>query len=802
MQTASKEVGAIGEIYDDKQSTSRKQCSQSISKTGQSRRHLVVEENLESRTAAEESRCPRPSIECSPSNSAQLVADSLTRHREATPAISLTLDNTCLNQKRRIYRESGKYVRFDPKKDQNFSTAYGSWHSRFAAINSSRTHLFGSNGKDSTRHHDTEYKRFVKQHGAEILDMAKNASPSLLRQYWASLPRQHAEQMWMEVMMTTLECYPTRALGVLAATYMKPYPPLYAVKDSLEYIINHFAHHTKLYPQQYHQDLAQNIFYLLLETPGKELRFSQHSLWLLLSHIDQSHLKRLYEIMLQIHHTLHENTLIQFSYRFAKNGQTDVAFEVLQRLSKASFNTPKMLALCTTLLSRTHRDPGAIYSETVIFEFMINCGLTPNTITHNVLMWNSINAGDHKTAWQIHDMMSDAGIEPSSSTYSILLSDAKKRMDVTDIRRVMSIVREKKIVSSRLVTDVLHAIFLLHKQRTDEMSETVRETPLSALRRMLPVYCENFQLGHLAQIIPEVSHIIPDIMNSICIGHSEELESALMVPHDGVLMVMLTAYLSAIQNPESAVQFYHHFRHLVYQGEPAVKSLTATTHVWNLILMTFGKFPTLVPECAHLIGDMVTPEVKQRFDEALLPPSEGHDREAPSKLLNIQLSRPSHGTPQPDLFTWSILLKIFTDHKQASAAEQVLTMMKERGIEPSIITWNTLTNGYVALQDTNMAADTVHRLEEAGLSVNESTLSTLSKLRSNRERFLFHLADKKKKKRVKEALQVHLDEMALLEKDEAAKRAYELNKDDDEWLEQELVEDQVRQEEKNISEIL
>lgn len=695
---------------------------------------------------------------------------------------------------KRGYWGSAKWISQNLTDESGFVILFGSWHKRFADITTGRRPLpsyFRGKRISSTR--IPSNVKGAELMRSEIVDMIENTTPSTFRQRWANLPHHLAGLYWMELMMLTLEHYPTKALGIIASTYQKPYPPAYAVGESLDFLVAHFSLYPKDYPQGFLDDIAENIFYILVKSgsvnraqaPDKKLSLAQHTLWLLMCHFDSLKLKRLYEIMVQIDHPMHENTLIHFSYRFAKDGQTDTAFEILQRLKGCSFNTLKIQSLCTVILCRTWRDPEAIYSETQMFEFMTSCGMSPNTFTYNVLMWNSIDAGDHKTAWQIHDMMEDAAIETDPITYSILLNDAKRRMDAADIGAAMSLIRQKKLVDAFLVTDVLHAIFLLHEQKKYDRHPDPNEVQTTSLQRMLPVYLENFELDHLSRIIPGLKENIMAAVGPARIPQTGELGKSLMVPHDGVLTVMITAYLSAIGNAESALRFYHHFRDLVYKGDPAVETLTSTTHIWDAILMTFGRFPELVNECAHLIGDMASPtEMPLNSMPAPLDGLSSTSNPTTSSL-HTEPSLPSHGTPKPSLYTWSILLKIFMDNKQPLAAEKVLSMMQERDITPSIITWNTLTHGYVNVQDTDMVADAVNRLEEANFQVDESTLNTLNKLHKRR-RFLEVLEEKKKRRLVKG----ELDKM--VEKDTGEVKGMIENVSVDEWLEEEFAEEESR----------
>lgn len=689
--------------------------------------------------------------------------------------------------------------------DTPFGVLHGSWHTRLAAITYDRlppgplpgVQLYSDSANWPSRIYDIGDVRAMRE---EILDMVDNASLSSLEQFWKALPKDRAIRMWMEFMMTMMERSPAKALDFLSITFHQPYPPAYAVGDVLEFIISHYHKHRRAYPASHMDAIEYRVRHMLVHdirrkrfgSPSEPIHLGPHTLWLLMTMFDVKRLEELYVILVRTNHPLRENTLIQFAYRFAKAGKTDTAFEVLQKLNGvASFNSEPMLNLCAVLLYQEYRDPKAYYGETEIFEFMVSSGLNPNVTTYSVLMLNAIRSGDHETAWKLHDIMLETQIMPNAYTYSILLNDAKRRMDAQDIGQVMSHIRSKGIVSEHLVTDVLHTVYLLQQEKAKQASRghinTNKEDPLTAFKSMLPVYCDNFKLDHLARIIPGLAEFASQIVPS---QTSDNVEKVFMVPPGATLVVMITAYLKSIQNAESLMQLYHRLRELIYQGDPAVEMVVATTHLWDMLLITFNRFPELTAECAHFIEDMLNPVVKPVVVAAPeMTTSISSDQESgdnTTESLDVNLVRPSWSTPDPSVYTWSILLKIFMDAKQAVAAEKVLSIMKERGIEPTIVTWGTLTNGYVRMHDADMVADAVDRLEAAGHAVNDHVLNMLRNV-GNRDRFLTKLEEKQRIRKHLAEMKVQADMEAEAEAkaqagDELAPEPF----DEDAWLEEEF----------------
>ena len=91
-----------------------------------------------------------------------------------------------------------------------------------------------------------------------------------------------------------------------------------------------------------------------------------------------------------------------------------------------------------------------------------------------------------------------------------------------------------------------------------------------------------------------------------------------------------------------------------------------------------------------------------------------------------------HRHPKPDIYTWSVLLKVFMNHRQPRAAEKILNMMEARGVMPNQVTWNNLVIGYARMQDLTMTVDTIDRLQRAGFSLDNFTLQGLELIENRR----------------------------------------------------------------------
>ena len=705
-----------------------------------------------------------------------------------------------------------KFVRVMPEgKFGNFR--YSSWWNwRFAMLNARQ---------DEARNGATKPKMAALR-GAGVSEtfvreLIEDKSAAAIRESWMEIPLSQRSRTWPEIMLAILAHYPGQALKFLEATFIAPYPPGYAISDSVDFLICHYDENRDSLGAEFLVALCKAIRSFLEEGPADHVHLSQRTLFRLLHIIclDTRELrwksggvlklqrkgwmtKNIYRSLVAVGHPMHENTLIQYASGLAKQGDVKTASRILQRLRDegSGFNSPKMLSLCSTLLQRAHQKvlsrEGDAPSITAIdiFRFVLEAGAESNVITYNILMKSSLDAGDHETGWKIFDTMTENGLTADAYTYSILLNDAKSRMDAIAIRAVMDHVRQNNIRSDWIVTDVLHAILLLHQQErhSSKADGGQVEQEQSAFDRLLQVYCDHFRIGPLVQLIPNFSGKYP-ILSQLTDGSQSHLHD----PPIPTLVVMITGYLDNTDTYYPAMQLYENFRRLIARNDPVVTPLTKTTHVWNLVLMSIGKYAERLADCSNLVGYMLagsdqssapsqfsmsngytekypTDAINTDADSPLpskaailgahksgkgvqikpQPPLEAEDvvsepcavKDSNPDSVSDLSSEPYAGTaniepiiltpPKPDVHTWSILLKVFMDHRQPRAAEKVLSMMSERRITPSQVTWNSLALGYARLQDTARTVDVLRRLEAAGLAADEFTMSALGLVRNRR----------------------------------------------------------------------
>jgi pentatricopeptide repeat protein len=477
---------------------------------------------------------------------------------------------------------------------------------------------------------------------------------------------------------------------------------------------------------------------------------TQDTIHLLFRRLAPDELKQFYALLIQNRNYLNEGMVVEMVHVFAKRGLLDMAVDALRRLYQAGidFTVPQVERACAALLLRKFRgNSSSTMSDFDLFAIMLNLGLQPNIKFYNILLHNFLQSGDPETAWRIHDMMLDNGIEPSAYTYSHLLNDAKSRMDHSKVKDILNIVESKGIRNPHIITDLLHAISLSPEQNQYEAPNPL--LPGDIFQRMFELYCRYFEIGPLAHLIPNSDRIF-SIPRASC---TEKI-----YPSKPTLVLMITSYVRGLQSDHSLLEWYDSFRALVAKGHPDITPLVSTSHIYDSVIMRLGKSSHRLSQCFTIVSDMAASFEDSRRNEGDADISRQQDvpavnvdistsgmrqvstlrdiiRKAGNKISQgpwektvreVENSEPEPpGHCAPSCWTWSILLKVCMDHSQPLVAEKVLATMRNQGVTPTHVTWGTLITGYSRIQDIAGVIDTIDRYEDDGHIMDEVMINCL-----------------------------------------------------------------------------
>ncbi|TPX13285.1 uncharacterized protein E0L32_006258 [Thyridium curvatum] len=559
---------------------------------------------------------------------------------------------------------------------------------------------------------------------------------------WEKLPSETKVRVWPVVMSSALQTHPDDVCDILEATYDPSVVPFYAVIDTI-----HFLARREQMPlprkvrsvapkQTPPERLCQVLEHVLSRSPKGHLLFRQRTLYLLVHKTDPKQLASLYDALAQYEHPLHTQTRLHFAIRFAKEAALkERATEILALLTQnqqLDINTPHGASLCTAILMMEEKDLDGEHFEATpahLFNQLLELGLNPNLVTYTTIIRNLCMTKEISAAWEVYHVMLDHNIEPDIYIYSTLLNGSKLAQNFSSMRHLVRIAVDKNIREPIFWNDLLHGIFLsaLIETRRKKLKPP-RVVPSFPL--MLQAYARVFKTEPLKPLLlVDIDRFLETNVNQAALADWNfvaqlapvigELpprgDSELQEPTASTLCAMILGYIKGISRPYDIIAFYSHFRQLLQSGDPVAVRLVREqgTFVHDVVIKALCEHQGMLRVALDVVSDML--------------------RDAnPKKHAAGSGSGSGHQHPQPSVHTWSILLNGFMFQRQRQQGERILAMMRQRGVEPNAVTWNTLAAGYSRMQDVGKTVRAMQRLEAAGHEADEFTFRAFSYLQNKR----------------------------------------------------------------------
>jgi len=527
--------------------------------------------------------------------------------------------------------------------------------------------------------------RFLRRSASQHVSMRR------VHPIWVHLPVRHRLVRWQDAMLWCMQNNPKRALGLLLVT-MKGRafrPPRHMVQGCLKFLSRKFLSNIS----EPEPEALKAIWHLTFKFVGgaspEELRsyaVSQEVIHLLLRHCDGTKAILLYQTLASNRADLKPNTLLHFLEKFADMGKLHLSMALLKEITRRCRVTflgePQLQSACVKLLRTRWSTAEPYLIQSQILSQMLELGIRPNTQMYNVILLNMIEGHDFDTAWKTFDIARQSfHFKTDTITYCILAKGAKLSGDFNILELVIRETNENpELQDTRLTSNILNAIGELN--------------PGNEFPTMLDFYKEKFDLRPLQEL-------------RLCrfdVKAPENGNAEGKWPDKYVLGQMILAYNKFHGSPEGLIERYNLYHRFVRHEHPLFAPFAYDDYVANSFLMAFGQNFETLQYCTVVLKNMLTPPWS--------PNSAPH--------------------AAPTVQTWSILLAAYMLHKQKVAAEKVLTMMRERGLQPDVVTWNMLVGGYAAMQDAEGAMGALRRMEEVGFQANSRTLKALGRLYDKR----------------------------------------------------------------------
>lgn len=509
---------------------------------------------------------------------------------------------------------------------------------------------------------------------------------------WMSLPQNLRARLWQDVMLWCLQNSPKRALNLLTANLRghRLRPARNVAEDCLKFLTKHY-----LRDASEREPWAFNALWRLTSVfvqvgMGNEDRTTslpQLIVYYMLKHCDDAASIKLYWMLVLNRAFFHVNSMLHFLKRFVEMGKIRLCMRTLGMVARSGsdMSRDQIQSACVRLLRARWKleDPYPIQAK--ITTQMLEMGISPNTQMFNCILLNTIQSHNFDLALQMFEKAVQAGFATNSITYCILLKGAKLSGNNNFFEFVLEKTSEQPemLQDLRLASDLLHTIGVFSPH--DEFSSKFE------------FYKEHFDLGPLQELGlcgPEIKSPPGKIGN----GHW---------PTKYILGQMIMVYNKTSGSSARLIDRYQRFHKLVQEKHPLCAALARDSYVPDSFIMAMGRKSETLQYCATVVKHMLD-----------TPQSRDHPPYAP-----------------PSVQTWTILASSYFHKRQRRAGEKVITMMKERGLEPDKVTWDTIINGYAHFQDVDAAVDSVKRMEASGYEVDSMTLKKLGRL-WNRNRLL------------------------------------------------------------------
>lgn len=390
---------------------------------------------------------------------------------------------------------------------------------------------------------------------------------------------------------------------------------------------------------------------------------------------------------------IHHYDWLYIAWYFAKNDHCHQALEALLEAHRAGapIEGNSFLSVCATLLRGSMKQPDGLRVCLHIFDNLVGIGVTPNTQLCNILMLNAAEAGDIKTALGVYQSMVDNDVVADKYTNAIMLKCCKLDIDNAELlnQTITRAIEGLNISQNPVIaTEILHCLALHHTRNNKENAWTI----------ICQAFAQIFELSPLERLglpIPQSVKATPRAKEPMIASKFE-------------IGIMLHAYVQLVIDGHGstarAQDMYKLYHALIESRTEPFASTAMSTHCYNAFLIASIQDKRTLINAAQIIKDM-----------------QNLSAESPPKAV------------APDVYSWSIFLHGFTLHGQLKLAEQVLSYMRDKGIEPNAVTLNTLLLGYSTRQDFKGVEHTLRELDAGEQVWDKWTYNGLGRLRNSRK---------------------------------------------------------------------
>jgi pentatricopeptide repeat protein len=471
---------------------------------------------------------------------------------------------------------------------------------------------------------------------------------------WFRIPYSVRRRRWPIIMLYCLTKSAQKTLALLDGLPREPYMLFNMKMDCLLFLKR--AH----WPDTVGDPALQNIFKALLFEERRIERWppsamKQRHLDLFLEEASPEEGRKLLEDIKTAYPKPSDSTMLRFMDFFTKTGDIDNALKCLQSITPATLaaSEVKILARCTNLLKLDTVQKKGSSQNFDILPRMLESGIKPNLIIHNIVIKNAFQAGMSGVGWDLFRFMQEQGLSTDARTYLALLKDSFLHQNTPRLNELFSAIHQRSDLfqNAHIVAYTLNIVRLVSYQN--------KLSPTETFSNMLPMYTRAFNAEPLKRL---------GLMTGI---ETSTANANLPQPDPRTLAFTVWSYILSQREPFVVNTLWQWFQRLVQAGD----LLTVGMSQYDIVYNGFAIF---------------------------------HSRKEPglSRCLAIVQRMLDHGPSKPTPRTWGILLLGFVKHGRFDAAEKVKEMMLARGVEPDEDT-RRLLQGPLSLSDMTRHANEV-----------------------------------------------------------------------------------------------
>ncbi|KAI6907759.1 hypothetical protein KC355_g18686, partial [Hortaea werneckii] len=584
-----------------------------------------------------------------------------------------------------LNRKASPYALQSIRSDLRNSAVYSSvWNTRFQQL----ALPYDKKLRESFQPHALEFDSRLPQWVDELEQERLNGDGKVDMETFARKRGMIGRQAWCDMALWILAHQMDYMFDFLRATNKPIYPPINWVEDVLTLMARHYDSVEDGSRHSWLRTLATTFFELVPRETNEQWIFRQDFVKHVVPHFSQSQMEDIFQMVKTEKVKLTPNTLLHVADSFAKRDMLEKALSMLLEAKEAGarVNGIPFRTLCSTILRRSSAQSGGLRICLRLIEHLVAMGVKLNLTLCNIVMLNAVEAGDIETADSVHRSAIEQGLGMDVYTCAIRLKACK--LDIQNAERLKQTIEEAIAVgdirtNEIVATEVLHCLTL--------QSLTAPDGWQSAFSKIATACVELFDIEPMKRLGLDMPEPPPNTS-----------ATPRLAPTRHVFTYLLLALLRRGATTEKSIELYQRWRQLVEAGDQPLAACAATAHVSNVFLRRFVRRRDTLLQAAQVVKDMQKP----------LPTSAGGVVQAP-----------------PNIYTWSIFLHGFASHGQTKLAEQVLTYMRERGIEPNEVTWTSLVGGYARTQDTNGLLDSLRRMQADGAVFNDWTQGSLRRFR-------------------------------------------------------------------------